>query len=47
MSPRANKTFFRFFFGFVAIICVAFAILITAGAFSPDSKPVDNVAVPQ
>lgn len=39
------KSFFHFFFGFVAIVTVAFGVLIWSGLQKPD--PVDNVALPQ
>jgi len=39
-----NKTFFHFFFGFVAIITAAFGVLIWAGS---QAEPVDNIASPQ
>jgi len=41
-----NKTFYHFFFGFVIIIGLAFAVLLITGAQEPPS-PVDNVALPQ
>jgi uncharacterized membrane protein YczE len=41
-----NKTFYHFFFGFIAIIVVAFGVLIIAGA-NVGQSPVDNVAQPQ
>jgi len=40
-----NKTFYHFFFAFVAIIGLAFAVLLITGAQQP--SPVDNVALPQ
>ena len=40
-----NKTFYHFFFGFVAIITLAFGVLLFAG--SHDAPAVDNVALPQ
>lgn len=40
-----NKTFYHFFFAFVAIIGLAFAVLLITGAQKP--SPVDNVALPQ
>lgn len=40
-----NKTFFKFFFGFAAIIGVAFGILILASSQLPDS--VDTMAHPK
>lgn len=43
-----TKTFFHFFFGFVAIIGVAFGVLIWAGLQKAEEVPtVDNVALPQ
>ena len=41
-----DKTFYHFFFAFVAIIAVAFGVLIVTGLQTPPS-PVDNVALPQ
>ncbi len=41
-----NRTFFNFFFGFVAIVAVAFGILIVTGS-QEQANPVDNVAQPQ
>jgi hypothetical protein len=41
-----NKTFFRFFMGFVAIIALAFGVLVFAGS-QLETHPVDNVAQPQ
>jgi len=40
-----NKTFYHFFFGFVVIIGLAFAVLLITGMQEP--SPVDNVALPQ
>ena len=44
-----DKTFFHFFFGFVAIIALGFAVLIGAGYMKGETpvSPVDNVAQPQ
>jgi len=43
-----NKTFYHFFFAFVAIIAVAFGVLIWTGMQQPPSpvNPVVNVANP-
>jgi hypothetical protein len=41
-----NNTFYRFFFGFVVIIGLAFAVLVITGLQTPPN-PVDNVALPQ
>lgn len=44
-----DQTFFRFFFGFVAIIGLAFGVLIFTGykqGQTPPS-PIDNLAQPQ
>lgn len=41
-----NKTFFHFFFGFVAIITLAFGVLVGAGIWDK-SQNVDNVAAPR
>ena len=40
-----NKTFLKFFFGFVAIITVAFGILVVTSSQAP--KTIDNVAHPE
>lgn len=45
MDQYFTKTFFKFFFGFLVIIGVAFGILIGASTLAPE--PVDNVASPQ
>ncbi len=45
MGKYFNKTFFRFFFGFLVIIAVAFGVLITASSIVP--APIDNIAHPQ
>ncbi len=45
ITPMFNKTFYHFFFAFVAIIGLAFAVLLITGAQEP--SPVDNVALPQ
>jgi len=44
-TPMFNKTFYHFFFGFVIIIGLAFAVLLITGMQEP--SPVDNVALPQ
>jgi hypothetical protein len=41
-----NKTFYHFFFGFVAIISVAFVVLIVTG-MQPVPDPIDNLALPK
>ncbi len=41
-----DKTFYHFFFGFVAIIGLAFGVLIWTG-FQTPPDPIDNLAVPQ
>lgn len=47
MEPKFfTKTFFKFFFGFAAIIAVAFGVFITFGVME-QAQPVDNVALPQ
>ncbi|MES2203194.1 MAG: hypothetical protein V4474_02675 [Patescibacteria group bacterium] len=42
-----NKTFFHFFFGFLVIIGIAFAVMVVAGSYSPAAPAVDNIATPQ
>ncbi len=44
-----NNSFYHFFFGFVAIIGIAFVVLLVAGYKNSQDlpEPVDNVAVPQ
>lgn len=44
MERFFTKTFLKFFLGFVAIIAVAFGVLIVTSAVAPD---VDNVAAPR
>ena len=44
MKPVLTNTFFRFFFGFLAIIGVAFGVLIVTGSQAPK---VDTVAAPK
>ena len=45
MNQYFTKTFFRFFFGFLTIIALAFGVIMVASSVSP--KPVDSVASPQ
>ena len=45
MQKYFTKTFFRFFFGFLVIIAVAFGILIAVSAFNPTA--IDNIAKPE
>ena len=45
MDHYFTKTFFKFLFGFLVIIGVAFGILIGASSFMP--KSVDNIAHPR
>jgi hypothetical protein len=47
MERYFTKTFFRFFFGFVVIIGVAFVVLAVASSWRTQATPVDNVALPQ
>jgi hypothetical protein len=42
--PVLNKSFYHFFFGFLAIIALAFGVMMIAGSQAPQ---VDNVAQPQ
>ncbi len=44
MNKYFTKTFFKFFFGFLIIIGVAFGLLIGASMFVPTPMPVDNTA---
>ncbi|MDB5225566.1 MAG: hypothetical protein JWL87_518 [Candidatus Adlerbacteria bacterium] len=51
MNERQSKSFSGFLFSFMAIIAVAFGVLIWAGLQSPKEleqniKPVDNIALP-
>lgn len=41
-----NKTFFNFFLGFVAIIALAFGVLIWSG-LQESPTPAENIAQPQ
>ena len=45
MNKYFTKTFFKFFFGFLVIIAIAFGVLVGASAFSASS--VDNSAAAQ
>jgi len=45
MDRYFTKTFFKFFFGFLIIIAIAFGVLI--GTSKIGSGPVDTVAYPQ
>ncbi len=45
MTKYFTKTFFKFLFGFLAIIMAAFAVLAVVAQDAP--KPVDNIAQPQ
>lgn len=49
MNLYFTKTFFKFFFGFLIIIGVAFGVLIGASLFVAQPAPaaVDNLASPQ
>jgi hypothetical protein len=47
MNRYFTETFYRFFLGFVAIIAVAFGIMLGASAFSPEPPNVDNIAHPE
>lgn len=47
MKRYFTSTFTRFFFGFLAIIAVAFGIIIAVASQTPNLAPVDNVALPQ
>jgi len=44
--PDLNKNFFHFFVAFIALICVAFGVLIWAGSQTPPPMvtPSENVA---
>jgi len=44
MDSRQSKSFSSFLFGFIALIAVAFGVLIWAGSSTPE--PVDNIAQP-
>ncbi len=45
MKPDRTKVFLRFFFGFVAIITLAFGVLLYAGfQLQQQPQPVDNLA---
>jgi hypothetical protein len=45
MDRYFNKSFFKFFLGFLVIIAIAFGILIYASTVMP--PPVDNLAKPE
>lgn len=44
MKRYFTSTFVKFVFGFLAIIAVAFAVVIV---FAPTAAPIDNVALPR
>ncbi len=46
MERFFTKTFFKFFFGFVAIISVAFGVMIAASSFSTESNTPTTTASP-
>ncbi len=47
MDPLSKGDFFKFLLGFLAIIGVAFAVLIVTSAFEPvDPRAVENIAHP-
>jgi hypothetical protein len=46
MNSRQGKSFSGFLFGFIAIIALAFGVLIWSGLQEHKVQPVDNVAVP-
>jgi len=51
MDSRQSKSFSGFLFGFIAIVALAFGVLIWAGLQVKDVEkniaPVDNIAQPQ
>ncbi len=47
MKRYFTPTFARFVFGFLAIIAVAFGVVIVVSSQAPHAAPVDNVALPQ
>ncbi len=46
MNSQQSKSFSSFLFGFIAIIAVAFSVLIWSGLQKDTVPPVDNVAQP-
>lgn len=46
MNSRQSKSFSGFLFAFIAIIAVAFGILIWSGLPNHKVAPVDNIAQP-
>jgi len=46
MNTQQSKSFSGFLFAFIAIISVAFGVLIWSGLQERVVEPVDNVAVP-
>lgn len=42
-----TPTFTKFFFGFLFIIGIAFAVMLVATNLSAPAAPVDNIATPQ
>jgi hypothetical protein len=48
MDRYFTRTFYRFLFGFLAIIVVAFSVLVVLGLNTPkELPPVDNAALSQ
>jgi TRAP-type C4-dicarboxylate transport system permease small subunit len=47
MNRYFTKTFRRFLFAFLAILFVAFGIMLAAGVWQNNTSPIDNVAQPQ
>jgi hypothetical protein len=46
MNSRQKKSFSGFLYAFIAIIALAYGVLIWAGLKEQKIAPVDNVAVP-
>lgn len=46
MNRFFTDDFFKFFFGFVAIIAIAFGVLLTSSVFGPAEPSADNIASP-
>jgi hypothetical protein len=47
MERYFTKAFFKFFFGFLVIIAVAFGVLVVTSHMGPESPTIDNTATPQ
>jgi hypothetical protein len=47
MNRYFTQTFYRFFFGFMVIIAVAFGLLLTTSVFVPEEPELPVTATPE